>query len=136
MLVDSNILIDIVADDARWFDWSIAQVKLAARNGPLLINDIIYAEGSVRYQRIADYESFLERVGISRVPMPAEALFLAGKVFADYRRVRGTKTGVLPDFFIGAHAVIGGLPLLTRDVRRYRTYFPNIALITPESDPL
>ena len=97
----------------------------------LLINDIIYAESSVRYRQIADYDSFLERIGISRVPIPAEALFLAGKVFADYRRTRGTKTGVLPDFFIGAHAVVSGLPLLTRDVRRYRTYFPTIELIAP-----
>ena len=135
VLVDSNVLIDIVADDAQWFDWSIGQVENARRDGLLLINDIVYAESSARYQHIADYENFLDRIGILRVPIPAEALFLAGKVFADYRRLGGTKTGVLPDFFIGAHAVISGLPLLTRDVRRYRTYFPSIDLIAPDNHP-
>lgn len=130
-LVDSNILIDIAADDAQWFDWSIGQVEQARRNGLLLINDIVYAESSARYQQIADYENFLDRIGILRVPIPNEALFLAGKAFASYRHASGTKTGVLPDFFIGAHAVVAGLPLLTRDVRRYRTYFPSIELIAP-----
>ena len=133
-LVDSNVLIDVAADDTHWFDWSIAQIEQARRTGPLLINDIIYAEASVRYGNMIDYDSFLQRIGASHVPIPAGALFLAGKAFAEYRRVRGTKTGVLPDFFIGAHAVTSGLPLLTRDVRRYRTYFPRIDLIAPD-DP-
>lgn len=130
-LVDTNILLDLVTDDPVWADWSIAQLEAASVNGPLLINDVVYAELAVRYERIEDLEAFLDQAGIEVAPMPRAALFLAGKAFARYRRSNGKRTGVLPDFFIGSHAAISRLPLLTRDVGRYRTCFPTVSLITP-----
>jgi predicted nucleic acid-binding protein len=101
--------------------------------GPLLINEVIYAELAVRYERIEDLEIFIENAGLQVAALPREALFLAGKVFTRYRRSGGSRTGVLPDFFIGAHAAVQDMPLLTRNVGRYRTYFPRVELITPNS---
>jgi hypothetical protein len=132
-LIDTNVLLDLVTDDPNWADWSVAQLEAASLNGPLLINDVVYAELAVRYSRIEDLDAFLEGAGLEMAPMPRAALFLAGKVFKQYRRSGGQKTGVLPDFLIGAHAAVGRLPLLTRDVGRYRTYFPSLKLITPDS---
>ena len=100
--------------------------------GPLCINDVVYAELSVRYTRIEDLEAMLDDAAIEVARTPRDALFLAGKVFVQYRKSGGARTGVLPDFFIGAHAAVSGLPLLTRDGGRYRTYFPGMALIAPE----
>jgi predicted nucleic acid-binding protein len=130
--VDTNVLLDLVTDDPSWADWSIAQLEAASLDGPLLINDAVYAELAVRYIRIEDLEAFLDSAGLEMAPMPRAALFLAGKVFTQYRRSGGSRTGVLPDFFIGAHAAVARLPLLTRDVGRYRTYFPSLRLITPD----
>lgn len=129
--VDTNVLLDLVTDDPNWADWSVAQLEAASLDGPLLINDAVYAELAVRYIRIEDLEAFLDAAGLEMAPMPRAALFLAGKVFTQYRRSGGSRTGVLPDFFIGAHAAVARLPLLTRDVGRYRTYFPSLRLITP-----
>ncbi|MBB6410212.1 PIN domain-containing protein [Mesorhizobium sangaii] len=131
--VDTNVLLDLVTDDPNWADWSVAQLEAASLNGPLLINDAVYAELAVRYISIEDLEAFLDAAGLEMAPMPRAALFLAGKVSTQYRRSGGSRTGVLPDFFIGAHAAVGRLPLLTRDVGRYRTYFPTLNLITPNS---
>lgn len=131
-LIDTNVLLDLVTDDERWADWSIGQLEAASLRGPLLINDVVYSELSVRYDRIEDLEDFLEAASLELVQMPRPALFLAGKVFARYRRSGGTRTGVLPDFFIGAHAAVSGLPLLTRDTGRYRSYFSALNLITPD----
>jgi len=130
-VVDSSVLIDILVDDPNWFDWSLAQLEAAALRGPLLINDIVYAETSTRYAAIEDFEAALVIANMTVVPTPRMALFLAGKAFAQYRRAGGTRTGVLADFFIGAHAVVEQLPLLTRDARRYQNYFPTIKLLTP-----
>ncbi|OAP36596.1 DNA-binding protein [Sinorhizobium glycinis] len=132
-LVDTNVLLDVVTDDARWADWSIAALEAASLEGPLLINDTVYAELAVRYDRIEQLEAFLSEAGLELTPTPREALFLAGKVFTRYRRSGGSRTGVLPDFFIGAHAAVSQLPLLTRDTSRYRTYFPSLALIAPDA---
>lgn len=129
-LVDTNVLLDLVTDDSNWADWSIAQLEAASLNGPLLINDVVYVELAVRYDRVEDLEAFVDEAGLTIAPMPRTALFLAGKVFTQYRRSGGSRTGVLPDFFIGAHAAVDELPLLTRDVGRYRTYFPTLKLIT------
>lgn len=131
-LVDTNVLLDLVTDDPNWADWSVAQLEAASLNGPLLINDTIYAELAVRHARIEDLETFLDVAGLEMTLMPRAALFLAGKVFTQYRRSGGSRTGVLPDFFIGAHAAVARLPLLTRDIGRYRTYFPALRLITPD----
>ena len=131
ILVDSNVLLDLVTDDPDWSDWSIAQLEAAALSGPVLINDVVYAEISIRYQRIEEVDDLLAQAGIGLAAMPRAALFLAGKVFRQYRRHGGRRTGVLPDFFIGAHASTADWRLLTRDVGRYRTYFPRLDLIAP-----
>lgn len=130
-LVDTNVLLDLVTDDPNWADWSIEQLEAAALRGPLLINDVVYAELAVRYERIERLEAFLAEAGLDMVAMPLSALFLAGKVFQKYRKAGGRRAGVLPDFFIGAHAAVDQLDLLTRDTARYRTYFPTTKLIAP-----
>jgi predicted nucleic acid-binding protein len=130
-LIDTNVLLDLVTDDLDWAEWSIEQLEAASLNGPLLINDVVYAELSVRYSRIEDLDAFLAAAAIEIAALPRPALFLAGKVFTRYRQSGGSRTGVLPDFFIGAHAAVSNLPLLTRDVGRYHTYFPSLTLVTP-----
>lgn len=130
-LVDTNVLLDLLTNDPVWADWSVRQLDAAAVGGGLAINDVVYAELSVRFDAIEALEAILEEAGIALEPMPRAALFLAGKAFQRYRLAGGARTGVLPDFFIGAHAAVAGLPLLTRDAQRYRTYFSRIALIAP-----
>lgn len=129
--VDTNVLLDIATRDRHWAAWSLQQLEAAAIRGPLLINDVVYAELSVRYPRIEDAEEFIKLAGLAHQTIPREALFLAGKAFRKYRAGGGVRTGVLPDFFIGAHAAVLDTPLLTRDGARYRTYFPRLRLITP-----
>ncbi len=131
-LVDTNILLDLVTDDPKWADWSLAKLEAASIAGPLLINDVVYAELAVRYKRIEELDAFIKQAALELAPIPRDSLFLAGKIFTQYRKSGGARTGVLPDFFIGAHAAVGGLPLLTRDVGRYRTYFPSVKLIAPD----
>lgn len=131
VLVDTNVLLDLVTDDPNWSEWSLARLEEAALAGPVLINDIVYAETSIRYARMEDLDSMLAEAMIEIVSTPRSALFLAGKAFQQYRAAGGTRTGILPDFFIGAHAAVEGLPLLTRDASRYRRYFPKVTLIAP-----
>jgi predicted nucleic acid-binding protein len=131
ILIDTNVLLDLVTDDPNWADCSIAQLEAASLRGPLLINDVVYAGLAVRYGRIEELEAFVDEAGLEIAPIPRAALFLAGKVFTQYRKLGGSRTGVLPDFFIGAQAAVSQLILLTRDVGRYRTYFPSLMLITP-----
>jgi predicted nucleic acid-binding protein len=133
-LVDSNVLIDFFIDDPKWSDWSLERLQEAAVRGPLLINEVIYAETSTRYHTIDDFEAALMSAGVTTVSVPRMALFLAGKAFLRYRRAGGIRTGVLSDFFVGAHAAVERLPLLTRDTRRYRHYFPTVALIAPNAE--
>jgi predicted nucleic acid-binding protein len=130
-LVDTNVLLDLVTDDAKWSDWSLARLEEAALAGPIFINDIVYAEASIRYDRMEAFDSMLAEAEIEVAPTPRAALFLAGKAYRRYRTAGGSRTGVLPDFFIGAHAAVAGWPLLTRDVGRYRSYFPKVTLIAP-----
>jgi predicted nucleic acid-binding protein len=130
-LVDSNVLLDIVTDGQAWADWSQDQLERAALDGSLIINDVIYAEVSARYASIEAVDAMLGDLNIEVAPIPRAALFLAGKAYVQYRAGGELRTGVLADFFIGAHAVVEQLPLLTRDARRYQTYFPTIELITP-----
>ena len=133
-LVDTNVLLDVFTKDSNWLDWSVARLEQAAIRGPLLINDVIYAETSTRYPTIEAFETALAGTGVAVVSTPRMALFVAGKAFARYRGAGGHRTGVLAVFFIGAHAVVERVPLLTRDARRYRTYFPTIELIAPGED--
>ncbi|MBR1123367.1 type II toxin-antitoxin system VapC family toxin [Bradyrhizobium lablabi] len=131
-LVDSSVLLDLVTDGEAWADWSQAQLEQAALNGPLLINDVVYAEVSARFISIEAVEAVLLDMGIEVAPIPRSALFLAGKAYLRYRASGGIRTGVLSDFFIGAHAAAEKLPLLTRDGRRYQSYFPAITIIAPK----
>jgi predicted nucleic acid-binding protein len=130
-LVDSNVLLDVISEDPTWIDWSLDALATAADAGPLWIDPVIYAEVSVRFSRIEDVEAALPAADFRRGPLPWEAAFLAGKAFLRYRRSGGTKTSVLPDFYIGAHAAVAGLDLLTRDPSRHRSYFPTVRLIHP-----
>ncbi|MCZ8316530.1 type II toxin-antitoxin system VapC family toxin [Phreatobacter sp.] len=132
MLVDTNVLLDIVTDDPLWAAWSAARLALSLTDGLVAINDVVYAELSVRFAGIDEVDATIGEVGLVVDPIPREALFVAGKAFQAYRRAGGVRTGVLPDFFIGAHAVARGWPLLTRDPARYRTYFPTLALVSPD----
>jgi predicted nucleic acid-binding protein len=128
ILVDSNVILDILTEDKKWFSWSSKTLARYAEQNILVINPIIYAEFSISFDRIED---LLSPSYFRRDPLPWEAAFLAGKCFLAYRRKGGGKRSPLSDFFIGAHATIAGMPLLTRDVSRYRTYFPNLNLIAP-----
>lgn len=131
VLVDSNVLLDVLTNDPQWCTWSAAQLDDCAAQGELAINPIIYAEISVGFERIEELDAALRPEAFLRLPLPWEAGFLAGKVFLDYRRAKGIRTSPLPDFYIGAHAAIEGMALLTRDAKRYRSYYPKLGLICP-----
>jgi predicted nucleic acid-binding protein len=131
VLVDSNVILDIATADAEWADWSAAALARAAETSVLVINPLIYAEVSIGYDRIEALEDALSDA-FRREPLPWAAAFLAGKCFADYRRRGGDRRSPMPDFYIGAHAAVAGLRLLTRDAGRYRTYFPTVDLISPD----
>lgn len=130
-LVDSNVLLDVITEDPKWLAWSAAQIERLAQKGPLYIDVIVYAEVSVRYETVEEVESALPVELFPRLPLPLEAVFLAGKAYMRYKRQGGNRTSALPDFFIGAHAAVAGLRLLTRDPSRYRTYFPTLDIIAP-----
>lgn len=133
ILVDTCILLDIVQPDPVWENWSLAQLELAADRGPVLINPIIYADFAASYGSFESAELALADFGARLEEIPRESLFLAGKAYRQYRERKGTRTGVLADFFIGAHAAVREIPVLTRDTARIRTYFPTVALISPVS---
>ena len=130
-LVDSNVLIDVLSEDARWFQWSSEALAHAAERGALCLNPIIYAEVAVGYTTAAAAESALPSEHFQRLPLPFAAAFLAGRAFVEYRRKGGARSAPLPDFYIGAHALAEGHALLTRDPARYRTYFPKLKLLAP-----
>ncbi|HEX7091799.1 MAG TPA: type II toxin-antitoxin system VapC family toxin [Longimicrobiales bacterium] len=130
-LVDSNVLLDLFTRDPEWYDWSAAALAEAAESSVLVINPIIYAEVSVRFERVEELEEALPATMFRRDPLPWEAGFLAGKCFLAYRRAGGGRRSPLPDFYIGAHAAVAGLRLLTRDATRYRTYFPRLRILAP-----
>lgn len=131
-LVDSNVLVDFLDHDPKWLDWSVERLNERAGLGPIYFNEIVYAEIAVKSTSEAELDLALADAGLLLSPMPKSAYFLAGAVFGRYRRAGGTRASNLPDFFIGAHAQVSGLPILTRDVRRYRTYFPEVELIAPD----
>ena len=132
ILVDSNIILDVFLDDPNWAEWSESKLEKFSSITKLFINPVIYSEVSVGFKRIEESESALTRSGFQMLEIPKEALFLAGKAFLKYRKNRGTKRSPLPDFYIGAQAAIFDMDLITRDVTRYRTYFPTVGLISPE----
>ena len=130
-LVDSNVLLDVITEDPEWLDWSAAALSRAAARSPLVLNPVVYAEVAARFERIEDLDEALPAGYYERRPLPWEAAFLAGRCFVTYRRRGGTRRSPLPDFYIGAHALVEGLTLLTRDAARYRTYFPALRVIAP-----
>jgi predicted nucleic acid-binding protein len=131
-MVDSNVLLDVLTEDPAWFEWSSRSLEQCAEDHILVINPIIYAEVSIGFDRIEDLDAALPESMVERRPIPLEAAFLAGKCFLKYRERGGRKPSTLPDFFIGAHAAVERMRLLTRDASRYRTYFPKLKLICPE----
>lgn len=130
-LVDSNVILDVVTDDPEWLDWSASALAAQADEGRLVVNPVVYAEVAARFERIEDLEAALPDTYYERQPLPWEAAFLAGRSFVRYRRKGGQRRSPLPDFYIGAHALVAGLTLLTRDARRYRTYFPKLRIVAP-----
>ena len=134
VLVDSNVILDILTEDPEWLEWSASRLAACAEQAILVINPIIYAEVSVRFENIEEVEEALAVDYFRRDPLPWEAAFLAGKCFLRYRRRGGRRGSPLPDFYIGAHAAVRGMRLLTRDTRRYRTSFPKLELISPENN--
>jgi hypothetical protein len=131
-LVDTNVLLDVLSNDPMWFDWSVATLAERGSIGPLLINEAVFAEMAARMDTRAKLDSAIRGLEVNLERIPVDALFLAGQAFKRYRNSGGVRTGVLPDFFVGAHAQAAGLALLTRDLRRYRTYFPKVKLIAPD----
>lgn len=131
ILVDTNVLIDVLEDDPVWADWSIQQLRAQSQIHELVINPIIYAELSQTFSNFEALDDVVTQLGLVMQEVPRPALFLAGKAFVRYRKVGGGKNNVLADFFIGAHAAVKKLPLLTRDAKRYRSYFPSVELIVP-----
>jgi predicted nucleic acid-binding protein len=125
------VLLDVLTEDDEWFDWSAAMLAQAGDRGALFLNPIIYAEVAARFERIEDLEAVLPPDYFRRLPLPWAGAFLAGQCFVKYRRRGGTRRSPMPDFYIGAHAAITGLTLLTRDARRYRAYFPTLKLVAP-----
>lgn len=131
VFVDSCILLDLFTGDPKWANWSESVLGKYSQSNTLFINSIVYTEVSIGFNRIEEVEEAIEQVGVKVLEIPREALFLAGKVFLDYRRIKGTKSSTLPDFFIGAHAAVSSFDLITRDSARYKTYFPGMKLICP-----
>jgi predicted nucleic acid-binding protein len=130
-LVDSNVLLDLFTEDDEWFDWSSSMIERCADAGELLINPIIYAEVSPQFDTLEELDEVLTAEYFRRASLPWEAGFLAGRAFLKYRRAGGVRRSPLPDFYIGAHAAIEGLTLLTRDPGRYRKYFRKLRIISP-----
>ena len=130
-LVDTSVLLDLARNDAAWVGWSNSWLNERATAGPLVINDVVYAEVSVTFERMEEMDAFVGGIGVILERTPRQALFLAARAHLRYRRRGGTRAGVLPDFLIGAHAEVAGMRLLTRDGSRYRSYFPDVSLIAP-----
>jgi predicted nucleic acid-binding protein len=131
LLVDTNVLVDVLQNDPQWADWSIAQMRAQSSLHALVINPIIYAEVSLSFSTLEALDDVMGTLALELREIPRPALFLAAKAFAQYRRRGGSKRQVLPDFFIGAHAAVEGWPLLTRDARRFNTYFPTLEVLAP-----
>lgn len=131
LLVDSNVILDIFLDDPKWADWSESALSAHSVDKPLYINAVIYSEISVGFKKIEEFESAIHKGGFQMLEIPKEALFLAGKAYLKYKKGKGTKNSPLPDFYIGAHAAVLGMDLITRDAARYGTYFPTVKIIHP-----
>jgi predicted nucleic acid-binding protein len=134
IFVDANVLLDVLSDDPLWAPWSLEQLNSLALEGQLATTDIVYAEVSLNFRTIEQCDGFFVQADLEVLRPPHEALFLAARAHRAYRRRGGTRPSVLPDFLIGAHASILGVPLLTRDIKRFRNEFPSLHLIAPKQD--
>ena len=134
ILVDSCVLLDLFTNDENWADWSEATLEKYSQTNTLYINSIVYTEVSIGFDRVEEVESAIEALGVRVLELPREALFLTGKAYLEYRKNKGTKTSPLPDFFIGAHASVSRFGLVTRDMARYKTYFPQVNIIHPDEN--
>ena len=133
ILIDSSVILDLFEDDPNWAEWSESTLHRYGITHTLYINPIIYSEVSIGFERIEELEAAIAGCGFQMLQIPKEALFLAGKAFLRYRKRKGKRLSPLPDFFIGAHAAVLGLEIITRDISRYRSYFQTVNLITPEN---
>lgn len=131
ILVDSCVILDVFENDPVWYSWSVDILDHYSRTHRLCINPVIYTEISIGFKKIEELEEVISDCGFLFLPVPKEALFLAGKAFIRYRRKKGTKKRPLPDFYIGAHAAVSGLGLITRNVKRVRWYFPTVNIVSP-----
>jgi predicted nucleic acid-binding protein len=129
ILVDTSVIADVLTRDPEWFSWSSAQIEGWADQGPVCYDVIIFAELAVKFDTQKELEHRLS--AFTHLSLPPNAAFQAGKAFEKYRRAGGRKARPLPDFFIGAHAYVRHIPLLTRDPRRVRSFFPSFQLVTP-----
>jgi len=132
ILIDSCILLDLFTNDPNWANWSENILDKYSQTNTLFINSTVYIEISIGFKKIEELERAISELGIKVLEIPREALFLTGKAFLKYRRKKGTKNSPLPDFFIGAHASVSRLSLVTRDVAKYKTYFPQLNLVCPD----
>ena len=132
-ILDSNVILDILHEDAIWFSWSARQIRMRSEAGKLIVNAIIFAEASLRYASFGEYKRLVGSVGVELEDIPWEAAFLSGQAQNQYRHLGGRRERILADFLIGAHAVIRGYAILTRDQARYRTYFPQLEIIAPDT---
>jgi predicted nucleic acid-binding protein len=133
LLVDTNVLLDVVEDEPAWADWSTSQLRAQSQVHELFINPVVYSELSLAFESVSALDDAIEGMGLAFRELPRPALFLAGRAFVRYRRAGGTGNSVLPDFMIGAHAAVAGCGIITRDARRYKRYFPTVALVTPKA---
>ncbi len=131
IIVDSNVLIDVLENDPQWADWSISQLRAQSQIHRLVINETVYSEISLTFSTLEALDKTIQALDLDFIDIPKPALFLAGKAFLRYRRQGGTKNNILGDFFIGAHAAVAGCAVLTRDSRRFASYFPSVSLIAP-----
>ena len=131
-LVDSNVILDVLTSDVEWHDWSARWLRDCSGEGALFLNPIIHAELAASFPTEELLATYIDTSEYRRQNLPWEAAWLAGRAFVNYRRRGGARRSPLPDFYIGAHAQVAGLRLLTRDARRYREYFPEVKLIAPE----
>ncbi len=132
VFVDSCVLLDLFTDDKDWGEWSENILEKYSQTNTLYINSIVYIEISIGFKRIEEVEKAISVLNIKVLETPREALFLTGKAYLKYRKNKGTKNSPLPDFFIGAHASVEKFSLITRDINKYKTYFPKVKLIYPE----
>jgi len=132
IFVDSCVLLDLFTDDKDWGEWSENILEKYSQTNTLYINSIVYTEISIGFEQIEEVEKAISELNIKVLEIPREALFLTGKVYLKYRRNKGTKNSPLPDFFIGAHVSVENFNLITRDIKKYKTYFPKVKLIHPE----